>query len=117
MESVHVKQIVLTSTCCGDVSLKESSLTCCVMCTLIFSDKLVIECHLYNRLPPFRLCPIMKVIVGQIVLVRTPFEVIHMVVCLVFILMVNHWQIVLVTDEGFSDKSMNEKRLRLIVSP
>ena len=80
MESVHVQQIVLTSTCSCDVSLMESCLTCYVMCTLIFSDKLVIECHLYNRLPPFRLCPIMKVIVCQIVLVRTPFEVIDVVV-------------------------------------
>jgi hypothetical protein len=59
----------------------------------------------------------MKVIVGQIVLARTPFEIIHMVVCLVFILMVNHWQIVRVTDESLCDKPMNEKRLRFIVSP
>ena len=55
MESVHIQKIVLTSTCSGDVSLKESSLTCYVMCTLIFSDKLVIECHLYDRLSPCRL--------------------------------------------------------------
>ena len=33
MESVHIQKIVLTSTCSGDVSLKESSLTCYVMCT------------------------------------------------------------------------------------
>jgi hypothetical protein len=40
-----------------------------------------------------------------------------MVVCLVFILMVNRWQIGGIADEGFSDKPMNEKRLRFIVSP
>ena len=35
----------------------------------------------------------------------------------VLVLVVNHWKIVWVADEGFSDKPMNEKRLRLIVSP
>jgi hypothetical protein len=50
-------------------------------------------------------------------LIRTPFEIIHIVVGFVLALVVNHWQIVGVTDEGFSDKPMNEKRLRLIGNP